>query len=99
MSRIRDWALTIPFLVAFAMTLLIFDLVARVVLLFSLRGFENVMAALQRTLVALLFISGTRVVVERSELIEDHREMSALTLQVQEQIGAGPTPGCGGRGP
>jgi 1-acyl-sn-glycerol-3-phosphate acyltransferase len=68
--RIRDWILTIPFLIAFGLTLVVFDVAGRVVRPFSLRGFENVMAALQRTLVALLAISGTRVVVERSPRIE-----------------------------
>jgi len=76
--RVRDWALTLPFLLAFAVTLLVFDVVGRVVLVFSLRGFEKVMAALQRTLVALLGISGTRVVVERSELIEDDRGYAVI---------------------
>lgn len=70
MRRLRDWALTIPFLVAFGVTLLVFDVVGRVVRPFSLRGFENVMAALQRTLVALLVISGTKVEVERSPSIQ-----------------------------
>lgn len=79
MRRIRDWALTIPFLVAFGVVLLVFDVVGRVVRPFSLRGFENVMAALQRTLVALLVISGTKVEVERSPLIEKHRGYALIS--------------------
>ena len=69
----RDWVLTVPFVIAFGVTLLVFDVVGRIIRPFSLRGFENVMAALQRTLMALLTISGTRVHVERSPLVEDLR--------------------------
>jgi 1-acyl-sn-glycerol-3-phosphate acyltransferase len=71
--KIRDWALTIPFLIAFGLTLLVFDIAARTVRPFSLRGLEKVMAGLQKTLVALFRISGTRVEVERSPLIERNR--------------------------
>lgn len=77
--RVRDWVLTIPFVIAFALTLLVFDVAGRVVRPFSLRAFENVMAALQRTLVALLAISGTRVEVERSPLIERHRGYALIS--------------------
>ncbi len=68
--KLRDWILTIPFLIAFGLTLVVFDIAGRLVRPFSLRGFEAVMAALQRTLMALFAISGTKVDVERSPDIE-----------------------------
>jgi 1-acyl-sn-glycerol-3-phosphate acyltransferase len=71
--RIRDWVLTIPFLAVFGLTLVVFDVAGRVVRPFSLRAFEVVMAALQRTLVAVFRITGTRVRVERSPAIEPGR--------------------------
>src|SRR5690606_12848901 len=59
----------IPFLLAFGATLLFFDLAGRVARLFSLRAFEYVMAALQRTLTSLFLMCGTRVHVERPDSI------------------------------
>lgn len=73
MRRIRDWVFTVPFLVAFGLVLVGYDVVGRVVRLFGMRPFEHVMASLQRSLVRLLHISGTRVEVERSPLIEENR--------------------------
>jgi len=70
MGRLRDWAFTIPFLIAFGMVLVVFDVIGRIARLFGLRPFEHVMAALQRTLVAMLWISGTRVDVEVSDEID-----------------------------
>jgi 1-acyl-sn-glycerol-3-phosphate acyltransferase len=64
-SRVRDWVLTIPFLLLFGLALLLFDVAGRVVRPFSLRGFEVVMASLQWTLMKLFGICGTRVIVER----------------------------------
>lgn len=69
----RDWVLTVPFLMAFGLTLLVFDILGRVVRPFSLRGFEWVMAALQRSLIGVFRICGTTVHVERSPLIEPGR--------------------------
>ena len=66
MRRVRDWVFTVPFLIAFGLTLLFYDLVGRIVRPFSLRGFEYVMAALQRTLMNCFRICGTRIRVERS---------------------------------
>jgi 1-acyl-sn-glycerol-3-phosphate acyltransferase len=63
--RLFEWIPTVPFLLAFGLTLVVFDIAGRLVRPFSLRGFEYVMAALQRTLVALFVICGTRVLVER----------------------------------
>ncbi len=79
MRRFRDWLLTIPFLIVFGLTLLLFDIAGRVVRPFSMRGFEAVMAALQRTLMALLRICGTRVEVERSAAIESGRGYAIIS--------------------
>jgi 1-acyl-sn-glycerol-3-phosphate acyltransferase len=70
MRRVLDWVFTIPFLVAFGLTLVFYDIVGRIVRPFSLRGFEYVMAALQRTLMYCFRICGTRIHVERSPAIE-----------------------------
>lgn len=56
---------TIPFLLAFGLTLLIFDIAGRIVRPFGLRPFEHVMASLQRTLIWLYLICGVRYQVER----------------------------------
>ncbi len=79
MRKIRDWILTIPFLIAFGLTLVIFDLAGRAVRPFSMRWFEAVMAALQRTLMALFRISGTRVEVERSPHIEPSKGYAVIS--------------------
>lgn len=73
MRRVRDWLFTVPFLLAFGAALVVFDVVGRLVRIFSLRGFEHVMATLQRTLIALLRVGGMRLEVERSEHIEPDR--------------------------
>ncbi|NNC91871.1 MAG: 1-acyl-sn-glycerol-3-phosphate acyltransferase [Acidimicrobiia bacterium] len=72
MRRILDWILTVPFFIAFGLTLLFYDIVGRIVRPFSLRGFEYVMAALQRTLMNCFRICGTQIRVERSAAIEPH---------------------------
>lgn len=78
MRRLRDWILTIPFLLAFGLALVLFDIAGRIVRPFSLRAFEAVMAALQRTLIALFFISGTRLEVERAPTIEPRRGYAVI---------------------
>lgn len=72
MRRLRDWVFTVPFLIVFGLTLGIYDVIGRVIRPFSLRGFEYVMAALQRTLMNSFRICGTRIVVERSPAIQPH---------------------------
>ena len=69
MRRILDWAFTIPFLIAFGFGFVFFDVVGRIVRPFSLRGFEYVMAMLQRYLMNTFRICGTRIIVERSPAI------------------------------
>ncbi len=65
MRRIVEWATTAITLTLFGVTLLAFDIAGRVVRPFSLRAFEFVMAALQRTLAELFRLSGTTIDVER----------------------------------
>lgn len=72
MRRMLAWIPTIPFLLAFGLTLVLFDVAGRVVRPFSLRAFENVMAGLQRTLTALFTICGTRLEIERPPSILPH---------------------------
>jgi 1-acyl-sn-glycerol-3-phosphate acyltransferase len=72
MRKLRDWLVTVPFLLAFGLILLLFDIAGRIVRPFSLRGFEYVMAALQRTLMASFRLCGTTIEVERSHLIRAH---------------------------
>jgi 1-acyl-sn-glycerol-3-phosphate acyltransferase len=64
MGAVRDWVFTIPTLVAFGLSLAVFDIAGRIALLFGLRPFEWTMAALQRTLLAVFGISGVRFDVE-----------------------------------
>ncbi len=70
--RILSWVTTIPFLLGFGLSLVVFDLAGRVALLFGLRPFEHVMASLQRVLAALFRICGTRITVERHPDIKPH---------------------------
>lgn len=69
-NRILSWIPSIPFLLAFGLSLVVFDIAGRIVRPVSLRGFEYVMAALQRTLTALFWITGTRVHIERPPSIQ-----------------------------
>jgi len=89
MRRVRDWFFTIPFLIAFGLTLGFYDIVGRIVRPFSLRGFEYVMAALQRTLMNCFRICGTRIEVERSPairprtgyaIVSNHQSMFDIVL-------------------
>lgn len=89
MRRIRDWIFTIPCLLAFGGCLVIYDIVGRLVRPFSLRGFEYVMAALQRSLVWAFSFAGTRVTVERHPevtprtgyaLISNHQSMFDIVM-------------------
>lgn len=69
MKRLLSWIPTIPFLLAFGLCLVVFDIAGRVALLFSLRAFEHVMATLQRTLMSLFRICGAKLVVERPDTV------------------------------
>lgn len=66
MAAVRDWLGTIPFLLAFGLVLLVFDVAQRVTRLFGRRPHEYVAGALQWSLVKAFGICGTRLKVERS---------------------------------
>ncbi|MGH7785533.1 MAG: lysophospholipid acyltransferase family protein [Candidatus Binatia bacterium] len=68
----RDWACTIPFLIAFGGLLLIFDVIQRVARLFGQRPQEYAVGALQWSLVKALGITGARLRVEWEGHIEPH---------------------------
>ncbi len=70
MKRIIDWIFTIPFVIAFGLALVVFELIARVARLFGLRPMEVTMGALQRVLLWLLPITGTKLIVDKSPKIE-----------------------------
>lgn len=71
MRTIRDWVFSIPTVIAFGLTLGVFDLIGRVALLFGLRPFEWVMAGLQRTLLAVFRISNVRFDVDGLDRFND----------------------------
>lgn len=72
MTVVRDWLGTIPFLLAFGLILLVFDVVQRVARLFGRRPQEYAAGALQWSLVKAFGICGTRLQVERSPLVAPH---------------------------
>lgn len=77
--RIRDWFFTVPFLIAFCLTLVVFDIAARIARPFGMRPFEWVMAALQRTLISVFRICGTKIEVTRSPTIEPNRGYAIIS--------------------
>src|SRR5262249_17219922 len=66
---LRDWLFTVPFLIAFGATLLVFDVAQRVARLFGGGPHAIVAGALQWTLVKAFGICGARLEVERSPLV------------------------------
>jgi 1-acyl-sn-glycerol-3-phosphate acyltransferase len=72
MRKLRDWIFTIPVLVAFGGTIVFHDIAGRIALLFGQRAFENVMASLQRSIVNIFKVAGTKIEVEKSEAIRPH---------------------------
>lgn len=70
LKTIRDWIFTVPFVIAFGLTLGLFEIVARIARLFGLRPMEITMGVLQRVLLVLLRITGTKLEVEKSEKIK-----------------------------
>lgn len=70
--RFLDWVFTVPFLMAFGATLLVFDLPQRIARLFGQRPQEIVAGYLQVALVWVFRLAGTRLCVERSpRVLED----------------------------
>jgi 1-acyl-sn-glycerol-3-phosphate acyltransferase len=72
-ARARDWVFTAPFLAAFGLVLLVFDVLQRPARLLGRRPHERVVNGLQRSLVASLRLCGTRILVEREGVLEDGR--------------------------
>jgi len=70
MRKIVDWIFTVPFLVAFGLTLGIYDPLQRIARLFGPRPHEIVVGWLQTTLIAIFRLCGTRLEVERSPAVE-----------------------------
>ena len=70
MKKIVDWAFTIPFLILFGLTLAVFEPIARIARLFGLRPMEVTMGIMQRILLVVFRVGGTRLHVERSPLVE-----------------------------
>ena len=64
--RAIDWAVTVPFLLVFALILLVFDLPQRIARRFGRRPQEQVAGALQVALAWACRLTGTRISVERS---------------------------------
>ncbi len=71
-TAVRDWLGTLPFLLAFGLILLVFDIAQRVARLFGRRPHEYVAGALQWSLVRAFAICGTRLQVERSPNVAPH---------------------------
>ena len=65
-ARFADWILTFPFLLAFGLTLLVFDPLQRLARLFGRRPHEIVVGIMQGALVGAFHVCGTRLRVERS---------------------------------
>lgn len=68
-ARLVDWIFTLPFLLAFGVTLLVFDPLQRIARLFGQRPQEVVAGALQFSLIWVFRLCGTRIHVERSPAV------------------------------
>jgi 1-acyl-sn-glycerol-3-phosphate acyltransferase len=73
LARVRDWAFTVPFVSAFGLVLLAFDVLQRPARLLGRRPHEIVVNGLQKSLVASLWLCGTRLSVERAGALDDGR--------------------------
>ena len=69
MKKVIDWLFTIPFLVSFGLTLVIFEPIARIARVFGLRPMEVTMGVMQRILLFVFRIGGTRLRIDRSPLV------------------------------
>lgn len=72
MRKVIDWIFTVPFLVGFGLTLVVFEPIARIARMFGLRPMEVTMGVMQKTLLGVFRIGGTRLVVEQSPQILPH---------------------------
>jgi 1-acyl-sn-glycerol-3-phosphate acyltransferase len=67
--KVIDWIFTVPFLIVFGLTLVVFEPIARIARMFGLRPMEVTMGVMQKTLLGAFRIGGTRLVVEQSPQI------------------------------
>ncbi len=72
MKMLRDWVFTIPFLIAFGLILVVFDIAQRIARVCGRRPHEYVAGALQWSLVRAFAICGTRLQIERSARVHPH---------------------------
>lgn len=72
MRVILDWLGTVLFMIAFGLTLVVFDVACRITFLLGRRPSDYVMGALQTTLVWAMHLAGISIEVERSPLIRQH---------------------------
>jgi 1-acyl-sn-glycerol-3-phosphate acyltransferase len=70
MRAFVDWVFTVPFLIAFGLTLGIFDPLQRIARVFGPRPHEIVVGLLQKTLIGVFRLCGTHLEVERSNAVE-----------------------------
>lgn len=70
MRTIRDWIFTIPTLIVFGLTVVVFDIFGRICLLFGVRPFEWSMGVAQKVLIKVFAISGATLTVEGAEHVE-----------------------------
>ncbi|NND12868.1 MAG: 1-acyl-sn-glycerol-3-phosphate acyltransferase [Acidimicrobiia bacterium] len=75
----RDWIFTIPFYVAFGLTLAVYDIAMRIARRFGTRPMSVVVSSLQRSLVRAIRICGTRIEVERDPAVKGHTPYLILT--------------------
>ncbi|MDE0885473.1 MAG: lysophospholipid acyltransferase family protein [Myxococcota bacterium] len=68
-----SWVLTLPFLITFGGSLLVFDPLQRIARLFGQRPQEIVAGAMQVALVFAVKVSGARLIVERSNKVKPNR--------------------------
>lgn len=69
MKKVIDWIFTIPFLVGFGLTLAVFEPIARIARLFGLRPMEVTMGVMQKILLGVFRVGGTRLKIERSPMV------------------------------
>jgi len=88
-ARARDWAATLPFLIAFGAILLVFDPLQRIARLFGQRPQEFMAGLLQTSLTGAIRLCGARIHVERSPavaprtayiLIANHQSMFDIPI-------------------
>ncbi len=73
MRKIRDWFFTIPTIAGIALTLLVFEALGRLTLPMGIEHFEHTMTNMQRVLLKVFGIAGTRIRAEGTEGLDPSR--------------------------